>query len=83
MKVGAEYRIAVKLLYAAYKAWCAEQGDKRPGTSSTFGAALREAHASVRASNRGAKRKYVGIKLSEYGNDRYDRVTRNGEALGG
>lgn len=71
-EVGPGKRIPVKLLYAAWKAYCEISGN-RPGADTMFGRDFRAAFPSIHTKNRAEKRVYVGIELNEYGNNKYGK----------
>jgi putative DNA primase/helicase len=70
--------INVKVLYGAWKAWCEQQGQSAR-SNIVFGRDLGACVARLSISGVGARRCYVGVGLSEYGQQRYDLST--GEAL--
>jgi putative DNA primase/helicase len=66
--------VNVKVLYGAWKAWCEQQGQSAR-SSIVFGRDLRACVAQLSITGVGAKRRYVGVGLSEYGLQRYDQST--------
>jgi putative DNA primase/helicase len=66
--------VNVKVLYGAWKAWCDQQGQSAR-SSIVFGRDLRACVAQLAISGVGAKRCYVGVGLSRYGQQRYDLAT--------
>lgn len=73
-EVGPNLRIIVKDLYRAYRAW-AEEAGQRVLARHTFGRALRGQLPKLTITGRhGAKRAYLGVKLSEDGEEQFDVV---------
>jgi putative DNA primase/helicase len=69
--VGEEKYVVTSDLFAAWQAWCAENGHDKPGKASTFGSNLRAAFPVVRTSNptvrdgRKNVRLYLGIAIKK------------------
>ena len=65
--VGPGHEVDSQELFAAWKAWCEEQGRDHPGTAQTFGRDLRAVVPSLKITQRreggGVVRVYVGIGL--------------------
>jgi putative DNA primase/helicase len=59
--------VGVDELFTAWKSWCEEQGDQKPGTKTTFGVELRSAVPGLRKRrHRDGERRlpyYAGIGL--------------------
>jgi putative DNA primase/helicase len=66
-------RVNVKKLYRNYRAWAAEAGQSGLAQNS-FGRALRGQLPKLKTTGVGAKRDYVGVALSEYGQDQFDAL---------
>ena len=67
---GLDQRVNVKMLYRNYRAW-AEEGGQSSLAKNSFGRALRGQLPKLRTTGVGAKRDYVGVALSEYGQDQF------------
>jgi putative DNA primase/helicase len=65
--------ISVKELFRAYQAWADETGHKA-SPRHVFGKALRALIPTLNYSGRGAKREYIGITLSENGQEAWDEL---------
>jgi putative DNA primase/helicase len=80
--VGAENAVRCEVLYHGWRAWCADHGRDRPGTTQTFGRDLRAALAGLRVTqprdDDGASRvrMYQGIDLRQEYIDRARVPTR-------
>jgi putative DNA primase/helicase len=61
----------VKLLYAAYRVWSEEAG-QRPLARHVFGKALHAVMPTLGTSGRGMARSYVGVDLSAEGRQEYE-----------
>jgi putative DNA primase/helicase len=72
--IGPQQAVNVKVLYAAWKAWCEQQGQSAR-SNIVFGRDLRACVAQLSISGVGTQRRYVGVGLSEYGQQRYDLST--------
>ena len=72
--VDPQAAVNVKVLYGAWKTWCEQQGQSAR-SDIVFGRDLRACVAQLSISGVGAKRRYVGVGLSEYGQQRYDPST--------
>ena len=72
--VDPQAAVNVKVLYGAWKTWCEQQGQSAR-SAIVFGRDLRACVAQLSISGVGAKRRYVGVGLSEYGQQRYDPST--------
>jgi putative DNA primase/helicase len=72
--IDPQQMVNVKALYGAWKAWCEQQGQSAR-SSIVFGRDLRACVAQLSITGVGAKRRYVGVGLSEYGQQRYDLST--------
>jgi len=70
--IDSQSAVNVKVLYAAWKAWCEQQGQSAR-SNIVFGRDLRACVAQLSISGVGAQRRYVGVGLSKYGQGRYDR----------
>jgi putative DNA primase/helicase len=66
--------VNVKALYGAWKAWCEQQGQSAR-SAIVFGRDLRACVAQLSISGVGAKRRYIGVGLSDYGQQGYDLST--------
>jgi putative DNA primase/helicase len=67
-EVGADFEVAVKDLFAAWKLWCEAKG-RRPGKEHVFGRDLRAAlpeleNSRPRTDDGGRERHYAGIRLA-------------------
>jgi putative DNA primase/helicase len=71
--VGPNHRVNVKPFYHNYRAW-AEEGGQRILAKNSFGRALRGQLPQLKTTGAGAKREYVGVALSEYGQEQYDTL---------
>ena len=65
---GSELSVSTKALYRAYRTWAGESGHKAVANN-TFGKELRDLVPRLGYRGAGAIRKYVGIVLSEHGED--------------
>jgi putative DNA primase/helicase len=72
--IDPQQSVNVKVLYGAWKAWCEQQGQSAR-SAIVFGRDLRACVAQLSISGVGAKRRYVGVGLSGYGQQRYDLST--------
>jgi putative DNA primase/helicase len=63
----------VKVFYRGYRAW-AEEAGQHVLAKNSFGRALRGLLPKLKTLDHGAKRKYVGVALSEYGEDQLDTL---------
>lgn len=70
-RTGPEVQIGIKELYAAYRLWAQEAG-QRPSPNHVFGKGLRAVVPYLATKNSGAARTYVGVELSEEGEEQYD-----------
>jgi putative DNA primase/helicase len=70
---GPGERINVKELYAAYQAWSEEAG-QRPRTRAVFGRELHSVLPRIRIKGRGIARTYIGIALSDEGQEQLDEI---------
>jgi len=71
---GRQAAVNVKVLYGAWKAWCEQQGQSAR-SDIVFGRDLRACVAQLSISGVGAQRRYVGVGLSEYGQQKYELST--------
>ena len=67
-ELGSELSVSTKALYRAYRTWAGESGHKAVANN-TFGKELRDLVPRLGYRGAGASRKYVGIVLSEHGED--------------
>jgi putative DNA primase/helicase len=72
-KRGASQRVNVKTFYRNYRAWAEEAGQQILAKNS-FGRALRGQLPKLKTTGVGAKRDYVGIALSEHGQEQFDTL---------
>jgi putative DNA primase/helicase len=72
-KCGSSQRVNVKPFYRYYRAW-ADEGGQQILAKNSFGRALRGQLPKLRTTGVGAKREYVGVALSEYGQEQYDAL---------
>jgi putative DNA primase/helicase len=72
--IDPQQSVNVKVLYGAWKAWCEQQGQSAR-SNIVFGRDLRACVAQLAISGDGARRRYVGVGLSEYGQQQYDLAT--------
>jgi putative DNA primase/helicase len=72
-ETGTGKRVNTKVLFGAWKAWAEARGE-RAGSDAVFGKNLRAAAPHVRPKNAGRRRYYIGVGLSEYGQERYERA---------
>jgi phage/plasmid-associated DNA primase len=79
--VGPNYSIVMKDLYRAWQAYCKEQGDLKPGPFNHFGAALGEVIPSLHRKGRHPNRCYVGVALSEQGDEAFDEAIQQERVL--
>jgi phage/plasmid-associated DNA primase len=68
---GPRQSINVKELYRSYRAWADEAGQQILAKNS-FGRALRGQLPKLSITGNGAKRTYVGVALSEYGQNQFN-----------
>lgn len=71
--VGADERSNVKTLFKAYKAWADENGHKA-APEHVFGKDLHSLVPRLKTSGGGAKRTYVGVALSDAGQEAWDEL---------
>jgi putative DNA primase/helicase len=67
---GPKQRINVKTLYRNYRTWAEESGHRILPVN-TFGRALRGQLPKLRTTGVGAKRDYIGVALSETGQEQF------------
>ncbi len=67
---GPTKRTNVKMFYRNYRAWAEEAGQPILAKNS-FGRALRGQMPKLKTTGAGAKRDYVGVALSDYGQDQF------------
>jgi hypothetical protein len=65
--------VNVKLFYRYYRAW-ADEGGQQILPKNSFGRALRGQLPKLKTTGVGAKREYVGVALTEYGQEQYDAL---------
>ena len=68
---GPDQRVNVKTFYRSYRAWAEEAGQQILAKNS-FGRALRGQLPKLKTTGVGAKRDYVGVTLSDYGQEQLD-----------
>ena len=66
-------RVNVKTFYRNYRAWAEEAGQPILAKNS-FGRALRGQLPKLKTTGAGAKRDYVGVSLSEHGQEQFDAL---------
>jgi putative DNA primase/helicase len=69
--VDPQEMVNVKVLFGAWKLWC-EQNGQRARSAIVFGRDLRACIPRLTISGGGAKRRYVGVGLTAYGQRKYD-----------
>ena len=74
-KRGPDRRINTKTFYRSYRVWAEEAGQKALARNS-FGRALRGQLPALTTTGVGAKREYVGVSLSESGEDQFEALLR-------
>ena len=67
---GPTQRVKVKMIYPVYRAWAEENGHT-PLEKNSFGRALRGQIPKLDTTGVGAKRTYVGVALSKYGEEQF------------
>ncbi len=72
-KRGANQRVNVKTFYRAYRAWAEEAGLTMLAKNS-FGRASRGLVPKLKTTGHGARRDYIGVALSEYGEEQFDSL---------
>jgi putative DNA primase/helicase len=72
-KRGPSQRVSVKAFYRSYCLWAEDAGHQRLAKNS-FGRALRSLLPKLKTTGVGAKRDYVGVALSEYGDDQFETL---------
>lgn len=68
-----DQRVNVKTLYRSYRTWAQEAGQQILAVNS-FGRALRGQLPKLKTTGVGAKRDYVGVALSDYGQEQLDTL---------
>ena len=66
---GPTQRVNVKTFFHAYRVWAEETGQQYILPKNSFGRALHEQIAKLKTTGVGAKRDYVGVALSVYGQE--------------
>ena len=74
-ELSPQLSVTTKALYRAYKTWAGESGHKAVANN-TFGKELRDVMPRLGYQGAGASRKYVGIALSEHGEDGLDSLLK-------
>jgi putative DNA primase/helicase len=70
---GSDARANTKTFYRNYQEWAKDTG-QRVLANNAFGMALKAALPKLKTTGAGAKRTYVGVALSEEGQDQYDAL---------
>lgn len=71
----------MKELFRAWQYYCKEQGDLKPGAFNQFGAALAEVIPALHRRGRNPRRSYVGVALSEQGEEALDDAVQRESLL--
>jgi putative DNA primase/helicase len=72
---GVKQRVNVKELYRSYRAW-AEDAGQQLLAKNAFGRALRGQVPKLRTTGHGAKRAYIGVALSDHGQEQFDALMK-------